>query len=165
MKSQNVLHLFFVTLFPLMAIQCAAQTIEQQTLEHLKQIKAIRADADEKTVDNYNKQLDEAWKCFEAKKSSVLPILRRELSLELQREQPNNMLLLDIGYYLRLQESTADKELSKAGLFKINPAAEIVYVNQQQFFEFAYAVAADQDPRVLPFLDKDFLRQKMTDDG
>lgn len=162
MKSQNILRVIFVMLFPLISTLCSAQTIAQQTLKHLKQIKAISADADEKTVEAYNKQLEEAWKFFDAKKLSVLPILRRELSLELQREQPNNMLLLDIGSYLRLQGSTADKELSKAALFKLNPAAEIVYVNQQQFFEFAYSVAADQDPRVLPFLDKAFLRQEMT---
>jgi hypothetical protein len=130
-------------------------------LAHLEQIKAIRADADEKTVEGYNKKMDEAWDFFNAQKNSVLPILIRELTLELQKQQPNNMLLLDIGYFLRLQEDTSTKDLGKAALFKLDPTAEIVYVNQLQLFKFAFAVASEQDPRVLPFLDRAFLRQKM----
>jgi hypothetical protein len=57
-----------------------------------------RADADQKTVEGYNKQLDEAWKFFDAEKLSVLPILRRELSLSYlakdyrQRNQANGIL-------------------------------------------------------------------------
>jgi hypothetical protein len=52
--------------------------------------------------------------------------------------------------------------LGKAALFKLNTAAEIVHLNQQQLFDFAYAVETDDDPRILPFLDKVFLRQKVT---
>ena len=140
----------------------SAQTIDKQALTHLEKIKAIRADADDKTIQGYNTAMDEAWKFFDANKAAVLPILRREMTLELQKATPNDMLLLDVGYYLRLQTETSDKELGKAALFKLNPSAQIVQLNQQQLFKFAYAVAADQDPRVLPFLDRAFLRQKMT---
>ena len=42
----------------------SSQTIEKQALTHLDTIKAIKADADEKTVAGYNKSLDEAWKFF-----------------------------------------------------------------------------------------------------
>lgn len=145
-----------------LATQACAQTIEKQTLMHLEKIKAIRADADEKTVADYNQAMDQAWKFFEANKAGVLPILRREVTLELQKPNPNDMLLLDAGYFLRLQPEASDKELGKAALFKLNPAAEVVYLNQQQLFKFAFAVAIDPDPAILPFLDKSFLRQKIT---
>ena len=139
----------------------SAQTIEEQALAHLGKIKAIRADADEKTVAEYNKSMDAAWTFFGANNAAVLPILRREVTAELQRSAPSDMLLLDVGFYLRLQPDSTDKELGKAALFKLNPASEIVNLNQQQLFDFAFAVAPDDDPRVLPFIEKAFLRQKM----
>jgi hypothetical protein len=155
-----------VSILSLLAFVCVAsassQTIEKQALTHLENIRAIRADADEKTVAGYNKSMDEAWKFFTANKASVLPILRREITFELRRPTPNDLLLLDIGYYLRLQPDSPDKDLGKAALFKLNPASEIVYLNQQQLFNFTYAVATDEDPRVLPFIDRAFLRQKMS---
>lgn len=159
--SSNVTCIIAVVLFLFVASGSSAQTIEKQTLTHLEKIKAIRADADEKTVAGYNQSMDEAWKFFDANKASVLPILRREVTLELGKARPNDMLLLDAGYYLRLQDQTSDKELGKEALFKLDPTARIVYLNQQQLFKFAYAVATDPDQRVLSFLDRAFLRQKM----
>src|SRR5512145_2319465 len=76
-----------------------AADIEQETLTRLDQIRAIKAGGDSKTTERYNRQMDEAWKFFGANKPTVLPILRRELSMELRKGRPNNMLLLDIGYY------------------------------------------------------------------
>ena len=80
----------------------SSQTIEKQTLTHLDKIKAIRADADEKTTAVYNKSMDDAWNFFNANKASVVPILRREIAIELRKATPNDLLLLDIGYYLGL---------------------------------------------------------------
>lgn len=157
----NIVRIVSVMVFVLVA-SASSQTIEKQTLTHLEKIKAIRADADEKTVAGYNKSMDDAWKFFNANKTSVVPILRREISIELRKATPNDLLLLDIGYFLRLQPDSSDKELGKAALFKLNPASEIVYLNQQQLFNFSYSVAADQDPGVLPFIDRAFLRQKMS---
>lgn len=159
--ASNMVRIVSVMLFVLVT-SATSQTIEKQTLAHLEKLRAIRADADEKTAAGYNKSMDDAWKFFNGNKASVLPILRREISIELGRATPNDLLLLDIGYYLHLQPDTSDKELAKAALFKLHPASEIVYLNQQQLFNFTYAVAADEDPRVLPFIDRAFLRQKMS---
>ena len=148
-------------LFALVSTDLFAQTIEQQTLAHIEYLRTVRTDADEKTTRAYNERMDSAWKFLNANNAAVLPILRRELTRELQKTQPNNLVLLDIGYYLRLQSEVQDKELGKAALFKLDPTADIVHLNQQQLFNFAYAVAMDQDPKFLQFLDKAFLRQKM----
>jgi hypothetical protein len=160
LKDKRIISVALV-LFACFASEASAQTIEKQALSHLEKIKAIRADADEKTVDGYNQLMNEAWNFFNANNTAVLPILRREMTLELQKAKPNDMLLLDVGYYLRLQKETSDKELGKAALFKLDPAEEVITLNQQQLFDFAFAVATDDDPRVLPFLDRAFLRQNI----
>lgn len=146
----------------LVSIGSSAATIEQETLAHLDRIRAIRAEGDTKTIEGYNKQMDEAWKFFSANKKSILPILRRELSLELRNDKPNNLFLLDIGYFLSLQEETSDKGLGKQALFKLDTASKIIRWNEQQLFQFAHAVAYDRDPKLLPFFDKIFLKEKVT---
>ena len=135
---------------------------EKETMKWLSTIRAIKPEADRDATDRYNKQLDEAWTFFGANKAAVLPVLRRELSAELAKDEPNQMLLLDIGYFVRLQESQADKELGRQAFFAINSDAEIVRMNSQQLFEFAHAVVPDRDPRTLNHLDKVFLRGSVT---
>jgi len=157
----DAIRIISFVLFALFATESRAQTIEQQTLAHIEHLRTIRTDADDKTTENYNKGMDAAWEFFNANTQSVLPILRRELTLELQKKQPNNLVLLDIGYYLLLQTEAKDKALGKTALFKLDPTSDIVYLNQQQLFRFAFAIASDQDPQFLTFLDKAFLRQKM----
>jgi len=137
----------------------SAATVEEETLAHLGRIRAMKADADAKTVESYNKTMDEAWKFFNANKVSVLPVLRKELKRELQSERPNYMVILDSGYFIRLQPEATDKELGRAALLKLDPSAPIIRQNQQQLFHFAHLVAADQDPQILPFLDRAFLKK------
>ncbi len=151
-----------VTLIVIIAGMASAASLEQETLAHLERIKAMRADADAKTMESYNKNMDATWQFFNTNKSSVLPILRQELKRELQSEKPNQMLLLDIGYFIRLQPDAADRELGKTALLRIDPGAPIVRWNQPQLFLFAHLVAADQDPQILPFLDKAFLYKGVT---
>lgn len=136
--------------------------LDQQTHAYLKQIRAIRAAGDAKTIEGYNKAMDEAWKFFSTNRKSVLPILRKELRAEMQKNKPNNLVLLDIGHFVRLQPGSIDKKLGKEALLKLDTDSKIVRWNQQQLFDFAYAVVADQDTRILPFLDKTFLKTKLT---
>jgi len=139
-----------------------AATPEQQALAYIKQIGSIRANADTKTISAYNKTMDAAWKFFNANSGAALPVMRRELKRELGSKHPNDLILLDIGYFIRLQPSHSDKELGKQALFGLDPDSAIVQQNQQELFEFAYAVVSDKDARVLPFLDRVFLAGKIT---
>jgi len=135
-----------------------AESVEDETAKWLAVIRAIKPEGEEAATKRYNEQLDGAWKFFAANKSRVLPILRRELSNELRQRSPNQLLLLDVGYYVRLQEGRADKNLGRKAFFAIDPGTKIVRWNQREFFEFAHSVVADRDPRTLAFLDKAFLR-------
>jgi hypothetical protein len=160
--NRNAARLLAGLLLALFACAPLAATIEQQTLEHVARIRAIKAEGDSKTTELYNRQMDEAWKFFNANRASALPVLRKEISAELRKDPRNDMLLLDIGYYLRLQESASDKELGRQALFALNADAEVVRWNQGQLFKFAHAVVPDRDPRTLPWLEKVFLRGKVT---
>ena len=135
-----------------------AGSVEDETAKWLAVIRAIKPEGGGAATNRYNEQLDGAWKFFAANKSRALPILRKELSNELRRESPNQLLLLDVGYYIRLQEGQSDKELGRESFFAIDPGAEIVRWNQREFFEFAHSVVADRDPKTLAFLDEAFLR-------
>ena len=84
-----------------------AESVEDKTAKWLAVIRAIKPEGEEAATKRYNEQLDGAWKFFAANKSRVLPILRRELSNELRQRSPNQLLLLDVGYYVRLQEGRA----------------------------------------------------------
>lgn len=146
----------------LIASMASAATVEEETLAHLGRIRAMKADADAKTIESYNKTMDEAWKFFNANKTSVLPVLRRELKSELLSERPNYMILLNIGFFIRLQPEPVDKELGRTTLLRIDPSAPIMRQNQPLFFHFAHQVASDQDTQILPFLDKAFLKKGVT---
>ena len=137
-------------------------TTEEETVKWLTAIRAIKPEGGPDATARYNKQLDEAWKFFTANKAAVLPILRKELSAEIAKDRPNQMLLLDVGYYIRLQEDASDKELGRRTFFTIDLDAEIVRWNQQQLFLFGHAVVPDRDPLTLPLLDKAFLRRNVT---
>ena len=108
---------------------------------------ARRADEAGLDTDAVNAKLDEAWQFFSANESTVMPLLRLELESELALEQPNQMLILDIGRYVRLQPDAGDKELGLRAFFAIDPDAEVVRWNDQNLFMYAYDVARDRDPR------------------
>ena len=161
-KCLNTAWIIAVAITVSFASMAFAASVEQETLSYLERIKAMKADADATTIESYNKTMDAAWKFFKANKPSVLPVLRRELQRELKSERPNYLILLDIGYFIRFEPAAADKELGRAALLRIEPNAPILRQNQQQLFHFAHLVAPDQDPQILPFLDKAFLRKKVT---
>lgn len=152
----------FIGLLALLVTTVAAADVEQETLKRLDQLRAISPEASAKMTEGYNRQMDAMWAFFNANKPAVLPVLRRELTQELKKAQHNDMVLLDIGYYLRLQDAPADKALGREALFGLDPTAKVIQANQQQLFEFAHEVAPDRDPRTLAFLDRAFLRGKVS---
>jgi hypothetical protein len=138
-----------------------AQTVAEQTRAHVESIRAIRAEAGLDT-EAVNAQLDSAWQFFSANADAVMPGLRAELASELASDSPNQMVLLDIGHFVRLRSEASDKELGRTVFFAIDPDAEIVRWNEQELFQYAHDVARDRDPRMLPFLDRVFLRGNKT---
>ena len=135
--------------------------VEKQVVAHIARLRAIKPSADKKLADQYNRELDEAWSYFIAKPESLV-VLRRTLTQELALKQNrSDFILLDLGYFIHERGTPADKPLARNALYALNLAAPIVRFNHQELFEFSQAVARDRDARVLPFLDKAFLRPKI----
>ena len=134
-----------------------AATLEQETLTQLNVIRAVEAGGTAAQNAAYNKQMDAAWRFFSANKPQVLPILRSQLTAELAKERANDLVLLDIGFFLNTNEQGEDESLARDALFRINPRSSIIQTNYQEFFEFVHAVAQEQDSRVLQLIDSEFL--------
>ena len=132
--------------------------VEKRAIEYVERMRAIKPAKDAKQAEDYNKQLQEAWKYFADNPSSI-HVLRRTLSRELsQQRNRNDFLLLDLGFFLNQRGTPADRELARNALFTLDPAAEIVKFNQEELFQFTQEVAASRDARVLAFIDKAFLK-------
>jgi hypothetical protein len=136
--------------------------IEKQTLAYVERLRGVKPATDAKSAEQYNRQLEEAWKFFLANRKAVSLTLRRQLTLELGKTARNDFILLDLGYFLYIHGEPADKEIAKTALFALNPRAEIMRFNQQELFQFAHEVASEGDDRVLPVIDAAFLRQSVT---
>lgn len=134
----------------------------QQVLGHLDHIRAVQAGAGKEATERYNREMDEAWRFFETHAKVALPVLREQLALEIRKPKPNQLLLLDVGFFLHSKGARQDQELAREALFALDPAAEIVRVNDKELFECTHQVAAGRDPRTLPFLDRAFLRGNVT---
>jgi hypothetical protein len=141
---------------------CHAGPVEQTTLYHLSHLRGVQTTADDSVIARQNQQMDDAWSYFSANKAGALPVLREQLAAELRKPHPNNLVLLDVGYFLQLQDAPQDKDLSKAALLALDPTDRLVQWNIKELFRFAHLVAASHDERILPFIDKAFLRGKAT---
>ena len=137
------------------ALPALAQDAERDVSRHVEALRAMQADA--ARSDEYNREMDDAWKDFDARKAKSLPLLRATLIAETKRSDPSPMVLLDIGYYLYTHGAAIDKDAALAALFAVDPRAPIVRHNQQQLFYFTLSVASDRVPRVLDFIDRAFL--------
>jgi hypothetical protein len=67
-------------------------------------------------------------------------------------------LLLDIGHFLYREGTASDAPMAREALFRLDPISEIVRWNQRDLFFFAHRASQDHDARVLPLIDKAFVR-------
>lgn len=142
---------------PVWSAPITASTIEAETLAKIGQLRAISTVAGSKPTAEYNNQMDATWKFFNKNKNEVLPILARELEAEMANTKPSDLVLLDIGYFLAIQNNDPYKKIAKRALFTLTPSAEVIQWNFQELFNFTYGFADDRDPKMLEFFDKVFL--------
>ena len=138
-----------------LALPALAQDAERDVSRHVEALRAMQPD--NARSDEYNREMDDAWKDFDARRAKSLPLLRATLVAETKRADPSQMVLLDIGYYLYTHGGGVDKDAALAALFAVDPRAPIVRHNEHQLFYFTLSVASDRVPRVLDFIDRAFL--------
>ena len=124
----------FIFLLAAMFSQSNAATLEQETVTRVNQLRAVRANQGASAFDAYNKQMDEAWTFFKSNMPLVLPILRNQLKTELARTQPNDLVLLDIGFFLHQSDSGEGKALGLDALFRLNPNDPVIVANGKELF-------------------------------
>lgn len=134
-----------------------AATLEQETAAHIEQIRAIKAGQSDAARATYNQQMDAAWKFYASHGQAILPILRAQLKGEIDRQQPSDLVLLDLGLFLHDNDGPEGKALAREALFRLNPHTSVVNENWKELFELVHAAAEDHDPRVLDFVDRTFL--------
>lgn len=154
--------------FLLVAGACASPSLGDepatrgQVLAHLDRIRAVRAGGGKAATEEFNRQMDEAWRFFKGHSTVALPALREQLALEVRKAKPNQLVLLDVGFFLHTEGAPEDRDLAREALFALDPAADIVRANDRELFDFTRRVAASRDPRTLAFVDRAFLRGDVT---
>jgi len=139
------------------ATTTGAATPEQETAAHIEHLRAIKAGQSDAARATYNQQMDAAWKFYASHKPEILPILRAQLKAEINREQPSDLVLLDVGFFLRENDGPEGKALARDALFRLNPHAAVINENWKELFELVHDAAEDRDARVLDFIDRAFL--------
>ncbi|AVR97200.1 hypothetical protein [Pseudoduganella armeniaca] len=153
------------TIVALAAAACMAGALAapaEETLQRLAQIRALPAATGTPDALRQRGELDAAWRWFGNHKAEALPVLRRELAAELKKAQPDQLILLDVGYFLRAQGEPGDKALALQALLRIDPDGTVPKSQSQQLFRFVHALAAERDARLFPLMDKVFLRGHVT---
>jgi hypothetical protein len=139
------------------ATTTGAATLEQETATRIEQIRAIKAGQSSAIMETYNQEMDATWKFYASHKPEILPILRARLKAEIGREQPSEMVLLDVGLFIDENDSLEGKALAREALFRLNPRAAVVKENWKELFELVHGAAEDHDARVLDVIDRNFL--------
>lgn len=134
-----------------------AAAFEEDVGKALGQIRAVRVVPDSKAIDQYNKQMDNAWSLFSSDKARSLPILRTQLQAEVRATKPSDLFLLDIGYFIYLNDGPEGKAVARDALARIDFRAPVVVANNKELFEFMYATSKNHDAGVLPLIEKAFL--------
>jgi hypothetical protein len=135
----------------------AAATLEEQTAAKIEQIRAMQAGQNSAKMATYNQEMDAAWNFYAAHKPEIFPILRAQLKSEIGRDQPSDMVLLDVGLFIHENDGPEGSALAREALFRLNPRAAIVNENWKEFFELVHGAAEDHDARVLDLIDRNFL--------
>jgi hypothetical protein len=146
-----------VALLAFAASTARADSLEQQIDRHLEQVRAIRVVSDEKLLDQYNKEMDTGWRLYAADKAHSLPILRSRLKAETAAPRPSDLVLLDTGYYVYLNDQAEGKAVALDALAHLNFQDPIVVSNNKELFEFMHEAAKSHDPAVLPLIERAFL--------
>ncbi len=139
------------------ATTARAATLEQEAATRIEEVRAIKAGQSNATMATYNQEMDAAWKFYASHKPDILPILRAQLKAEIAREQPSDLVLLDVGLFIHENDSAEGKALAREALFHLNPRAAVVNENWKELFELVHGAAEDHDVRVLDVIDRNFL--------
>jgi hypothetical protein len=132
---------------------------EAAIASRIAQIRAMPAAAHAAAAGAQRRELDAAWRFFGDYRDDAIPALRRELAAELRAPRPSQQLLLDAGSFLVAYGTPADRALAAQAALAINPDA---LLDGPQLFRLMHSAAAGRDTRLLPLIDRIFLRKAVS---
>lgn len=125
----------------------------------IAQIRAMPPAANAAAIGAQRRELDAAWRFFGDYREDAIPLLRRELGAEVRATRPSPQFLLDAAYFLVAYGAGADLPLATQAALAINPDAGL---DGPQYFRLMHAAAASRDQRLLPLIDRAFLRKPVS---
>jgi hypothetical protein len=125
----------------------------------IAQVRAMPAAANAAAAGAQRRELDAAWRFFGDYREDAIPLLRRELAAELRSPRPSQQLLLDAACFLVAYGDESDKPLAVQAALAIHPDA---LLDGPQLFRLMHAAAASKDARLLPLIDRIFLRKPVS---
>ena len=125
----------------------------------IAEIRAMPPAANAAAAGAQRHELDAAWRFFGDYREDAVPLLRRELAAELRASRPSQQLLLDAAYFLVAYGAESDRALAMQAALAIQPDAAL---DGPQLFRLMHAVAAGRDARLLPLIDRAFLRKAVS---
>jgi len=148
---------FAAIVLSLAASNSFAASFEDDVASSLGRLREVRVVSDPKLIAQYNSQMDAAWKLFSSDKGRSLPLLRAALQSELRASKPSDLLLLDAGYFVYVNDTAEGKASAMDALAHIDFRTPVVAANKRELFDFMYAVSKSHDPAILPLIEKAFL--------
>jgi hypothetical protein len=138
-----------------MAVAPALASTDADLASRLAQMRTMTPASGTAAVAAQRRELDKLWRYFGDQREQALPVMRQALAAELRQTVPAPLLLLDVGYFLQMYGTAADKSLALQALLAVDAAAPI---DKQQLFRFVHAAAQGGDARLLPLIERAFLR-------
>jgi len=138
----------------------AADTYEQEIQNAIVALKEITPSEDAANLKRFNSIMDSNWKTFRKNKKTSIPILVKILQDELADKSPNDLVLLDIGWFLALSDENVElNSILLKAYEKIDFSKKIITQNEEQFFRFSMFLSSRELPGFLPLIDRRFLRK------
>lgn len=137
----------------------AADPTAAAILARIEEIRAMPRAANAAAVGAQRVELNAAWRLFGNYREDAIPLLRHELAAELRAARPSPQLLLDAACFLAFYGADSDRPLVVRAALAMPPDAAL---DGPQLFRLMHAAAASREPRLLPRIDRAFLRQAVT---
>lgn len=126
---------------------------------NIAHIRAMPAATNAAAIGAQRIELNTAWRLFGDYREEAIPLLRRELATELRAARPSPQLLLDAAYFLTVYGADSDMALATQAALAIPADAAL---DGPQLFRLLHMAAASRDTRLLPLIDRAFLRNAVT---
>ncbi|TGL38949.1 hypothetical protein [Leptospira perdikensis] len=152
---------YWLLLFIVFGASLSAETYEDEVNRSIESIRTIKDSEDKKEIEEFNFLMDANWKKFSEKKSVSIPIIQTKLKEELNSITPNQMLLLDLSWYLAVSDPNQEQINLIAKTFEtIDFRNPTIVQNTQQYFRLALFLSEKQIPGFLNLIDQRFLRNE-----